>query len=91
MPQVVDKDSQVFLFADDTRVFRKIRNEKDVTQLQKDIDNLVDWSDKWLLRLHPDKCVSMNIRSKHKDSPPNAYRMKVHILENSKCENDIYV
>ena len=91
MPEVVDKDSQVFLFADDTKVFRQIRNDNDVTQLQKDIDNLVDWSDKWLLRFHPDKCVSMNIRSKHKDSPPNSYRMKDHILENSKCEKDIGV
>ena len=33
MLEVVDKDSQVFLFADDTKVFRQIRNDNDVTQL----------------------------------------------------------
>ena len=42
MPEVVDKDSYVFLFADDTKVFRHIKNEKDTLQLQKDIENLVD-------------------------------------------------
>ena len=52
MPQVVDKDSQIFLFADDTQVFRRIRNDNDVIQSQKDIDRLVEWSDKWLHRWH---------------------------------------
>ena len=46
MPEVVDKDSQVFLLADDTKVFRQIRNENYVIQLQKNADNLVDWSDR---------------------------------------------
>ena len=28
MPEVVDKDSQVFLFADDTKVFRQVKKNK---------------------------------------------------------------
>ena len=33
--EVVDKDSQVFIFTDDTKVLRKIKNTYDATQLQK--------------------------------------------------------
>ena len=56
LPEVVDEDSFIFLFADDTKVFRQIRNDLDRDQLQKDISNLLSWSEKWLLKFHPDKC-----------------------------------
>ena len=90
LPKVVDKGSFVYLFADDTKVFRKISSQTDRIQLQKDIDNLSDWSDTWLLKFHPDKCVAMNISNK---SPPhnNSYSMNQHILKNSNCEKDIGV
>ena len=91
MPEVVDTDSYVFLFADDTKVFRHMKNEKDTLQLQKDIENLVDWSNKWLLKFHPDKCVSMAIRSKNKQHTPHSYKMGHHTLAQSCCEKDIGV
>ena len=55
LPDVVDKDSFVFLFADDTKVFRQINSDNDKTVLQSDIDKLLEWSKKWLTRFHPDK------------------------------------
>ena len=58
--EVVDKDSQVFLFVDDAKVLRKIENKYDATQLQKDINNLVEWSDKWLLRSIPINTYSIS-------------------------------
>ena len=63
LPEVVDKNSHVFLFADDTKVSRQIRTDADQIILQKDIDNLKIWSDTWLLKFHPDKCVSMTIQN----------------------------
>ena len=33
MPEVVDKDSFLYLFADDTKVFRQIQSEEDIVQL----------------------------------------------------------
>ena len=39
MPEIVDEKSEIFLFADDTKVFRRIESDADILQLQNDIDN----------------------------------------------------
>jgi hypothetical protein len=38
MPEMVE--SSAYLFADDTKIFREIREEKDEKMLQADLDNL---------------------------------------------------
>jgi hypothetical protein len=43
MPEMVE--SSTYLFADDTKHFREIREEKDEKMLQADLDNLQSWSD----------------------------------------------
>ena len=35
------------VFADDTKVFRKVTNETDKQSLQDDLEKLVKWSEKW--------------------------------------------
>jgi ribonucleases P/MRP protein subunit RPP40 len=49
------------LFADDTKIWKEIRSEDDQLVLQTDLNSLTEWSDEWLLRLHPDKCKVMHI------------------------------
>ena len=44
------------MFADDTKLVKDISDIEDNKILQKDMQELNNWSDKWLLRLHPDKC-----------------------------------
>ena len=85
LPEVVDKNSHAYLFADDTKVFRKIKGPEDIQILQTDVNNLLKWSDTWLLKFHPDKCVSMSIGSK----VCNKYCMGDHILDISHCEKDL--
>ena len=53
--------SDVFMFADDTKMYRTIRGPNDQRILQADLDNLSTWSTKRLLRFHPDKCKIMHI------------------------------
>ena len=53
--------SDIFLFADDTKIFREIRNILDNETLQTDLDSLQTWSDVWLLRFHPKKCKVLTI------------------------------
>ena len=48
--------SNVFLFADDTNVFREIKDDSDVSFIQSDLNELFKWSETWLLKFHPDKC-----------------------------------
>ena len=90
LPDVVDKDSFVYLFADDTKVGRVIKTSQDNIQLQADINSLEEWSNKWLLKFHPDKCVSMNIALKNSEEIFQ-YKMGDQILSNSNCEKDIGV
>ena len=47
IPTVVD--SHLLLFADDIKLYRKIQSENDIVQLQEDINNLLNWSNTWLL------------------------------------------
>ena len=56
-----DIESDGFLFADDTKIFRKITSAGDSVTLQADIDRLENWSKKWLLRFHPDKCHVLSL------------------------------
>ena len=61
-------ESEVFLYADDTKVFHEISNMNDVEALQADLNSMLDWSKvQSLLRFHPDKCVCMRIGK----LPPN--------------------
>jgi Reverse transcriptase (RNA-dependent DNA polymerase) len=49
------------MFADDTKVWCRIKETGDGKSLQNDLDKLADWSDKWLLRFNPEKCKIMHI------------------------------
>jgi len=40
--------SRIMLYADDTKIYRRIKSEVDEAVFQKDIDSLQDWSDTWL-------------------------------------------
>ena len=48
--------SNILLFADDTKIFNKVSSFEDATKHQNDINVLNEWSDKWLLRFNTDKC-----------------------------------
>ena len=53
--------SNVYMFADDTKVFKTINSPNDQHTLHNDLDYLTSWSSKWLLRFHPDKCNLMHV------------------------------
>ena len=53
--------SNTFLFADDIKIFRAITNKNDQDILQQDLSILEQWSNKWLLKFHPDKSKHMEI------------------------------
>ena len=89
LPEVVDKDTFIFLFADDTKAFRQIKTQQDNVQLQKDIDNMVAWSNIWLLKFHPEKCIMMALGNRS-DSDWD-YTMDGHALGYSQCEKDLGV
>ena len=90
----VNIKSHLFMFADDTKVFRQIKNENDHKQLQEDLTEMEDWSNKWLLRFHPEKCKVMNV-SRKKSPNKRIYNMtnsqnnNIVELEQTEVEKDL--
>ena len=59
MPDLVQSDT--YLFADDTKLFRQISDIKSALELQEDLNKLQEWSSTWLLKFHPDKCKVLTL------------------------------
>ena len=71
MPEMVE--SATYLFADDAKIFREIREENDEKMLQADLDSLQSWSDTWLLKFHRNKCKVMSVANKCVDKGTKHY------------------
>ena len=64
------------LFADDTKLWRLIRDDTDILALQNDIIRIIEWCDKWRLKLNVQKCKHMPIAVK------NEHQSSYHMLIN---------
>ena len=73
--------SDIYLLADDIKIFRRILKEDEVI-LQEDINEMLKWADQWKLEFHPDKCVKMSIHNKELEN--RTYKMHDIILRNIK-------
>ena len=56
-----DISSKVLKFADDTKVFRKVKNCTDKQRLQDDLDKLAKRSGKWQMLFNFGKCKCIHI------------------------------
>ena len=65
----ISTDTLIALYAGDTKIWRSIKNEEDIAQLQRDVNILYFWSlnNNNEMKFHPDKCKVLTI--KHKPSP----------------------
>ena len=83
------QDSIVKMFADDTKLYRRISDPADCEDLQKDLDRLVSWSEEWQLSFNAKKCKVVHVGSAER--PHFDYKMSAVILEESKGEKDLGV
>ena len=61
--------SHVRLFADDCLVYRPIHSFEDQVALQRDLEALTSWAEKWGMRFNPGKCVIMSTVGKKGPTP----------------------
>ena len=54
---------KILKFADDTKLFRKVKEIGDKQHLQDDIDKLVKWSEKWQMLFNFGKCKCLHTGS----------------------------
>ena len=59
MPEMVS--STLKLFADDAKVYRRIRGEVDVANLQGDLSSLEEWARTWQMTFNPSKCQVLHL------------------------------
>ena len=57
--------SQIKLFANDTVLYRNIRNKNDHVILQNDLDTISSLAERWLMELNINKCSVLSITLKH--------------------------
>ena len=76
------------LFADDTKIFNPVSNSEEHQSLQKDLDELKLWSNKWQLNFNASKCKVMHFGH---NNPNFNYRMDGSMLENVNEEKDLGV
>ena len=61
LPTGLDSDTNLALYADDTKIWRSIRSDEDHNILQKDIDYLNSWALKNKMKFHPQKCKVVSL------------------------------
>jgi len=77
------------MFADDTKIWNIIKSDSDCSDLQMDIDVLVQWSNKWLLHYNTEKCKVMSLgHSVHHDYCLTDYS-GTHIMSRTSEERDL--
>ena len=84
IPSVVECTAK--LFADDTKIYRRVSTPADAAALQADVDHLVAWSDRWQLPFNDDKCKVLHL------GPGNArlrYTMRGVSLVETDVERDL--
>ena len=59
LPNVVDSLCQ--MYADDTKVFSDASSQQLRDQLQTDLNNLVEWVDKWQMKFNAGKCHVLHL------------------------------
>ena len=78
------------MYADDTKL---ISDSEHASELQKDLDNIMDWTQRWLMKLNIGKCKVMHLGKNNTNVPytlPNHDNTSSkHTLEVTKSERDL--
>ncbi len=81
-------NSRLSKFADDTKIGRAIHSDDDANALQRDLDNLCEWTDKWQMRFNTEKCKVINVG---RTNDNNNYKLVNDTISHSSCERDLGV
>jgi len=85
LPEQLPNQSGLYLYADDTKIYRDIRSDEDSQKLQEDIYCMHEWSEKWLLKFHPEKCHTMSIGKNNND---RHYKLNQDLSDMEKTNNE---
>ena len=87
---VIDSDTNILIYADDTKIWRAIGSINDQVILQNDINALYEWSMKNKIKFHPKKCKILRVSLAQNKFIFN-YEMNQQVLEVVESEKDLGV
>ena len=87
----VDKNSNILLYADDTKLYREIRSENDCEILQGDIAVLNNWALENKMKFHPGKCKVLTVSLQRSCEPKFIYKLDQTPLQHVQSEKDLGV
>ena len=87
----ISPNSGIYLYADDTKLYREIKTANDQVELQKDIDTLLNWSTLNKMKFHPDKCKLLTVTLQRDSSISNSYTLGDTIITPVNSEKDLGV
>ena len=83
-------DSYMNMFADDTKIMRRVKNMEDCNKLQEDLDRIYEWSKEWQMEFNISKSHVMKMgRSRYR--PNKDYKLGGEKLEETNEEKDLGV
>jgi hypothetical protein len=89
LPNICDSGSNLFMYADDAKLYKHILNTQDNNFLQDDLNKLKLWADNWLINLNIDKCKRVSY-GRHTDDTFH-YNINNIELENLRIFKDLGV
>ena len=73
----------MFKFADDTKIVRQVGDRVECDDMQRYLDIMVEWADRWQMEFNVDKCKVMHIGKKNAKFP---YYMRGNVLKEVEVE-----
>ena len=86
MLDIVNIESGVSKFADDTKIICPLYSGKDREIMQKDLDTLIEWTTKWQMNFNVNKCSILHFGY---NNPRHQYLMGGKQLESKEEEKDL--
>ncbi len=65
LDECIVASTNIIKFADDTKTWRSIENDRDRDALQQTLNNLQDWADQWGMQFNTGKCKVMHIGNRN--------------------------
>ena len=94
--EVITEGTNIALYADDTKIWRKICSCSDCVILNNDIESLSKWADRNMMKFHPNKCKVLSTSLKRVNYyilpfDRFSYELKDSVLDYCSTEKDLGV
>ena len=73
-------------FADDSKMLEKVKTSEDINIIKKDLEEIINWSDRWQMPFNIQKCKVMHIG---KSNPKIDYEIKGEKIQEVTQETDL--